>query len=274
MSVCDQHLWDLYLAGDSKSTRGLLSEKDPFPVKLLNYAGAGLFVFGCEHAGNRIPSALEKLGLSEAERTRHIAWDIGAAQLTEKLSEKLDSPAVLQRYSRLVYDCNRTASHPGAFVVEADGTHVSANADLNAADRQARERAIYRPFHQTLSQLTDQRRLAGRNTAFVAVHSFNDMVRGQSRPWHVGFLYNQQPQMSRFLIDWFRRNTDFNVGDNQPYSPLDGVDHTLRVQAEARSIPYTMVEIRNDLLRTKEAVERWVALLAQALCAYENANEL
>lgn len=80
--------------------------------------------------------------------------------------------------------------------------------------------------------------------------------------------------MSRFLIDWFRRHTDYEVGDNQPYSPLDGVDHTLRVQAEARSVPYTMVEIRNDLLRTNKNIAMWAALLAQSLRAFEKATEL
>lgn len=179
MSVFDQHPWDLRCFGDPEPMRGLLSKTDPSPVKVLNTTGQGAFVFGCEHAGNRIPRALGTLGLSRAERIRHIAWDIGAAQLTEKLCEKLDSPAVLQRYSRLVYDCNRTMRHPGAFVVEADGAHVSGNADLSTTDRQTRADAIYRPFHNTLSHIMDQRRLVGRRTAFVAVHSFNDVVRGQ-----------------------------------------------------------------------------------------------
>jgi len=274
MSVFDQHPWDFRYGRDLYQTCGLLSKTDPSPVKLLNKQGKGSFVFGCEHAGNHIPRALGTLGLSKVERTRHIAWDIGAAQLTERLSEKLDGPAVLQRYSRLVYDCNRTASHPGAFVEKADGIHVTGNTDLSASDRQNREEEIYRPFHDALSQLTDQRRLTGRPTAFVAVHSFNDVVLGQTRPWHIGFLYNQQSHMSRFMIDWFRRNTAYSVGDNEPYSPLDGVDHTLRVQAETRSIPYTMVEIRNDLLRSEKAIATWAAELAQALRAYEKSNKL
>ena len=91
MSVFDHHPWDLRQAENPSTARGLLRKTEPSPVKLLNNTGKGAFVFGCEHAGNRIPRALGTLGLSKAERTRHIAWDIGAARLTEKLSEKLKS---------------------------------------------------------------------------------------------------------------------------------------------------------------------------------------
>ncbi|OUS04005.1 hypothetical protein A9Q96_16820 [Rhodobacterales bacterium 52_120_T64] len=251
-----------------------MSADDPAPVNLLNKGGQGAFVLGCEHAGNRIPKALGTLGLSDAERTRHIAWDIGTAQLTEKLSEKLDSPAVLQRYSRLVYDCNRTLDHPGAFVIDADGSHVSGNVKLSKEEKQQRERAIYRPFHSGLSDLIDRRLRSGERFSYVAVHSFNDQVRGEQRPWHIGFIYNQQPQLSRFLIDWFRSNTDYLVGDNQPYSPIDAVDHTLRVQAEARSVPNTMIEVRNDLLQTEKQIECWATLLAQSLEDFASAHNL
>jgi len=208
------------------------------------------------------------MGLTETELTRHIAWDIGARRLTERLSDQLDSPAVLQRYSRLVYDCNRTVEHEGAFVVETDGTHVAANEKLTAIDRSAREREIYRPFHQCLTALIESRRASGQCFAFVAIHSFNETVRGHHRPWQVGFIYNQQSAMSKDLIRWFRQNTNHEVGDNEPYSPVDAVDHTIRVQAEVRDIPYTMIEVRNDLLRSDTGIAHWADLIARSLQAY------
>jgi predicted N-formylglutamate amidohydrolase len=273
MSVFDQHAWDLQTGDVPAGSGKLLGKADPPPVKLLNETGKGGFVLGCEHAGNRIPKSLGTLGLSKVERTRHIAWDIGAARLTEKLSEKLDSPAVLQSYSRLVFDCNRTMDHSGAFVVDADGSHVTGNADLTPVEKSKREAEIYRPFHSALSALIDRRRWAGDRFSYVAMHSFNDVVRGEKRPWQIGFFYNQQSTMSRFLIDWFRKNTDHCVGDNQPYSPLDGVDHTLRVQAEVRSVPYTMIEVRNDLLRSEKGIAGWAAQLTQARRAFEHYND-
>ncbi|MFU1476365.1 N-formylglutamate amidohydrolase [Roseovarius sp. C7] len=255
-------------ADTGRDPGALLGPGDPPPVEVINPEGKGGFVFGCEHAGNLIPAGLGTLGLTAEELTRHIAWDIGAARLTALLSEDLDSLGILQRYSRLVYDCNRTASHPGAFIVDADGTHVSGNAGLTADDRAARETAIYRPFQEQASELTASRQRRAERFAYVAVHSFNAQVRGQARPWHVGVLYNQHSAMSHFLIRWFRENTGWQIGDNQPYSPLDAVDHTLRMQAETRSIPCTMIEVRNDLLRSEEQISSCAALLAQGLRAY------
>src|ERR1700742_1186350 len=87
----------------------LLAPDDPLPVRVLRSDGASDFVLTGDHAGRLIPKRLGDLGLSESERGRHIAWDIGIAAVTERLSEALDAAAVLQTYSRLVIDCNR---HP------------------------------------------------------------------------------------------------------------------------------------------------------------------
>ena len=35
-----------------------------------------------DYASNRVPHALEKLGLDDARLAEHIAWDIGAAAVT------------------------------------------------------------------------------------------------------------------------------------------------------------------------------------------------
>ena len=269
MSAFDPANWGAQSVRPGSDHHAVLGPSDCPAVSVINGSGQGSFVFGCEHAGNRIPGSLGTLGLSRADLNRHIAWDIGAARLAEFLSDTLDSPAVLQAYSRLVYDCNRTASHPGAFVEEADGTFVAGNAALGAQEKAAREAAVYHPFHDGLSALLDRRRMAGERLSYVAVHSFNPEVRGQRRPWDVGFIYNQHATMSRFMIDWFRRHTGYAVGDNQPYSPLDAVDHTLRVQAEARSIPCTMIEVRNDHLRSEKGIGEWAVLIARALRAYD-----
>lgn len=243
----------------------ILGPSDPSPVVFLNDGGAGLFVLGCEHAGNAVPEMLETLGLTEAERERHIAWDIGGQALTRDISGRLDCPAIMQRYSRLVYDCNRTVDHPGAFVVEADGSQVVGNKLLSDTDKAAREREIYRPFHDQLTNLIERRRAQQTRFAYVAIHSFNEAVRGQKRPWHIGFIYNQHAAMSKHLIRWFETNTDYVVGDNAPYSPIDAVDHTVRVQAEVRGIPYSMIEVRNDLLRDEAGIGHWADLIARAL---------
>jgi len=70
-------------------------------------AGRSPFLLTCDHYGRLIPRMLGDLGLPESELVRHIAWDIGIAGVAEALSKHLDAHLIVQRYSRLVIDCNR-----------------------------------------------------------------------------------------------------------------------------------------------------------------------
>ncbi len=80
------------------------------------------------------------------ERDRHIGWDIGAEGVARVLSGILDAPLVLQRYSRLVVDCNRPFAAPDAIPEVSDGTPVPGNANLDEVERRARFDAIHAPF--------------------------------------------------------------------------------------------------------------------------------
>ena len=46
----------------------------------------------CDHASNMLPHGYGKLGLAPAEFERHIAYDIGARDLTLALAARLDCP--------------------------------------------------------------------------------------------------------------------------------------------------------------------------------------
>src|ERR1700761_6804871 len=97
---------------DERSThpsgiRRLLGDGDPSPVTVINPVGRSPFLLIGDHAGNAIPTALGLMGLSDHDRRRHIAWDIGTAQLGGELARTLDATFIHQHYSRLVIDCNR-----------------------------------------------------------------------------------------------------------------------------------------------------------------------
>ena len=102
------------------------------PVIVVNECGRSPIVLLCEHAGRRIPKVLGSLGLAPGELDRHIAWDIGAEGLARRLSDLLDAPLVLQRYSRLVYDCNRPPEAHDAMPVMSEATAIPGNRDLTA----------------------------------------------------------------------------------------------------------------------------------------------
>ena len=49
----------------------------------------------CDHASDKIPKFLGDLGLDNKIMDSHIAYDIGAANITKILSEKLNAPSIL-----------------------------------------------------------------------------------------------------------------------------------------------------------------------------------
>src|SRR5258707_13148512 len=97
----------------------LLAADEPAPVTVYNEDGRSQFLIVADHAGNSMPRALCQLGVPEAERERHIAWDIGIAGLCRVVADALDATLVQQNYSRLVIDCNRTPG-PGDADVPGD----------------------------------------------------------------------------------------------------------------------------------------------------------
>src|SRR3954453_11617384 len=150
----------------------LLAPDEPNPVRILRETGASDFVLTADHAGKAIPRRLGTLGVAAADLERHIAWDIGIAGVTERLSTALDAAAVLQTWSRLVIDCNRDPTWPSAMPVISELTEIPGNVDLTDVDRNARVAEIFRPYHDKISALIEARTVAGRRTIFVAMHSF------------------------------------------------------------------------------------------------------
>jgi predicted N-formylglutamate amidohydrolase len=73
----------------------------------INKDGASPFVLVCEHASNFIPAALNRLGLTEADLARHIAFDIGAEGTARLLSRLLDAPLLVQKISRFMIATGR-----------------------------------------------------------------------------------------------------------------------------------------------------------------------
>ncbi len=103
-------------------------------TRVLRPQGSSRYVLFCDHASNHVPEELDNLGLPESELARHIAWDIGAAGVTEALSEILDAPAILCGTSRLVIDCNRQLNRPGLIPEVSDGTTILGNLNLTESE--------------------------------------------------------------------------------------------------------------------------------------------
>src|SRR5215510_3005391 len=139
-------------------TLDLLAADEPPPFELINAAGRAPVMLCCDHASRLIPRRLSQLGLQGEDLTRHIAWDIGAADIARHMSKVLDAPAVLCGYSRLVVDCNRLVQDPTLMPGRSDGTVVPGNAALTEVERSARLAAIYVPYHRAIEDLAEDMR--------------------------------------------------------------------------------------------------------------------
>jgi len=248
---------------DFKRSRPLLAPDEPPAVETVNADGRSVYVITCEHAGNRIPRALGDMGLEERERLRHIGWDIGAAAVARRLSVMLDAPLVLQTYSRLVIDCNRTLDRPDSIPVVSETTEIAGNRDLPPDAARMRAEEIHKPYHDEIAGLLDRRRAVGKPTMLIAMHSFTPVFKAVPRPWHVGFLFNRDPRLSNALLPHAHGDGDLVVGVNEPYAISDLSDYTIPIHGERRGIPHLEFEVRQDLIEGEAGQRAWADRLGR-----------
>lgn len=231
----------------------LLTTEEKPVVEVINAHGQAPIVLVCEHASNAIPAYFDNLGLSEAERQSHIAWDPGARNLALGLSRALDAPLVCSRVSRLVFDCNRPADSPTAMPQKSEHTAIPGNLSLSAAQAEARIEQIYDPFQSVLCDVVARQRDIHDKPALVTVHSFTPVFFGVERKVQIGLLHSRDATLARAMLEASHGRTDLRIELNQPYGPEDGVSHTLDVHGVKNNLPNVMIEVRNDLLGTPDS---------------------
>jgi predicted N-formylglutamate amidohydrolase len=243
----------------------LLAPGDPPAFELCNPQARVKGLLICDHASAAIPAALRDLGLNEGQRRLHIAWDIGAADVTRRLSKLLGVAAILSGYSRLVIDCNRQLDDPTSIPQESDGVAVPGNRGLSEADRSQRAEACFWPYQQAIEGWIAARRAAGEQPVIVSLHSFTPVMDGFERPWHIGILANRDRRVAIRLIEALRQDLALIVGDNEPYDGRQGRGYGMMVHGEETGLPFALIEMRQDLIDTHHGAEAWAERLAPIL---------
>lgn len=243
----------------------LLAAGEPPPFELINAAGRAPVILCCDHASRLIPRKLSQLGLQGDDLTRHIAWDIGAADVARHMSNVLDAPAVLCGYSRLVVDCNRLVQDPTLMPGRSDGTIVPGNAALTETERNARLAAIYVPYHRALEDLAEQMRRRHGVAAMLSIHSCTDRMNGEYRPWEICICWERDNRISAPVMAALRARGSVVVGDNQPYGLVIGEDCSVPIHGMRRGWPHLLVEVRQDLIGTAETARKWADILIDAV---------
>jgi predicted N-formylglutamate amidohydrolase len=233
----------------------LLAANEPAPFEVLNPQSRKPLLLVCDHASRRFPASVGDLGVDLAVQRCHLGSDIGARDLTVCLAERQDATAVMQQYSRLVIDCNRQLLDPGAFLQFGDGTVITGNTNLDAAERQARADEIYWPYHAAIEHEIARLTAAVAKPSMLAIHSFTPVMNGVFRPWQIGILWDKDDRVALPLIRQLREH-GFTVGDNEPYSGKALQDFTIDNHAESAELPHAGIEIRQDLISDQKGVDK------------------
>ena len=228
-------------------------------AEVINPHAAGRFVLLCEHASNHIPEALDGLGLDQAAKMSHVAWDPGAAELARAMSDRLNAPLVLARISRLAYDCNRPPHAAAAMPARSELYDIPGNANLSETDREARVRNYYDPFCTVVSDTMDK---AGPNATLVTIHTFTPVYYHKPRDVEIGILHDTDRRLADLMLASADDHSDHLVRRNEPYAPEDGVTHSLKLHGIKRGLANVMLEVRNDLVATADDQAKMADMLS------------
>lgn len=239
-------------------------DADPPPFERVEAGANADVLIVCDHASAAIPARHGGLGLDAQILGAHVAWDIGAAQVTRLLAAHLGGVAILAGISRLVIDCNRQPGDASSIPACTCGVAVPGNAGLDDSEAEARAEAWFWPYHREIGTQLGRMLRHGRVPAMISVHSFTPSLGAIPRPWHVGVLWNRDGRMALPVLDALRGMPQLCVGDNQPYSARE-INYTLDTHAGAAGLPHVSFEIRQDLLADDASCRHWADLLARVL---------
>ena len=224
------------------------TEADGKAVAVENPGAKGAVLLICEHASRRVPERYGNLGLPDDVLASHIAWDPGALAVAQRMSKSLDATLIHQRFSRLIYDCNRPPEAPDAMRDVSEIFRIPGNENLSDAEKALRTAALYAPFHDSIRNEIVTRANRGLATVLVTIHSFTPVYFGKQRQVEIGILHDSDSRLADRMLAAAADTKIYRVERNEPYGPADGVTHTLEVHALPGGLLNVMIEIRNDLI--------------------------
>jgi predicted N-formylglutamate amidohydrolase len=255
--------------GDPIKHQSILQPDEPGSVRQMQGADPNWFIV-CDHASNRVPRALDSLGLRAEELALHIAWDIGAALVAERLASRLRAPLVETGYSRLIIDCNRYPHASDSIPPVSDHRWIEANKEIDREARRQRQIEFFQPYHRTIHSALLEADREGHNPAFLSIHSCAPSMDGRHRPWHIGVGWSRDQRMSAPVLKQLAGLNHVIVGNNEPYKLEVGEDFTTPEHAMRRGLAHLQIEFRQDLVSTQDQATKWADLLYDAMMAVES----
>lgn len=218
----------------------------------------------CDHACNSVPPGYGNLGVAPEQFQRHIGFDIGARAVTLELARRLNAPACLTTYSRLLIDPNRGEDDPTLIMRLSDGSVVPGNAAVDAEERAYRIDQFHKPYHDLIDRTLDAMTEASAPPVIVSIHSFTPVWRGVPRPWHATVLWDSDPRAVEPMLKGLRDQDNLVIGDNEPY---DGAlkNDTMYRHGTCRGLAHVLLELRQDLIAGDDGQMEWAGRLEAIL---------
>jgi predicted N-formylglutamate amidohydrolase len=248
----------------------LLAPEEPPPFVIDNPNGRSRFFLTCDHASNRMPRALGDLGLHPEQMELHVAYDVGAQVMAQRMSERLDATLIRTCYSRLALDPNRPPGSPGSIPVQSELTRVPGNEGIDEAERRRREDTLFHPYHEALGRLLDDRLARGIVPIYIAVHSFTPVYFGEARHVEVCVSWRTDDRLGRLMHGALDGLGRWKVVAHDPFIITLQGDWGVPYQGEGRGLPSVLLEVRQDFIGSDEDARAWGDRLADAMAPLED----
>ena len=175
-------------------------------------------LISCEHGGAKIPRPFSgRFHCPQSIVKSHRGFDYGALDIARAISSDLGAPLLKNEVTRLLIDLNRSPENP-------DRTSRWSSRFTDSLDSQ-----IYRPYWDSAFKFT-----AHAPVIHLSVHSFTPVLKGKSRPWNAGILFDpdrpREAALARHLRSRLKQNAPLRkIGFNVPYAGIeDGLTQSLR----------------------------------------------
>ncbi len=224
-----------------------------------------VFSFSATMPRTPCPRPMACLGLRQEDLHRHIAYDMGAAGVAERLAKMLGAPAVLSRFSRLLIDPNRGLDDPTLIMQISDGLIVPGNVGLDESEVASR-------IDASLRALSSRHRERGRSGArgrqaagYRLGAQLHPGLEGRAEAVVSGRAYGTRTRGSRSRCS--RPCGRFPASRSATISRIQGSSRATRSirHGTTRGLAHALIEVRQDLILSEEGQAEWAGRLAEAL---------
>lgn len=223
-----------------------------------------VLVLSCEHATNVVPSEYAYLFAENQEvLNTHRALDLGAAYISDQLSQVFGCEFAKAQVSRLLIDCNRSLRHPTCF--------SEFSKSLSKLEKQKLIEQFYNPFRLQTETYIDTHVGKGHQVLHLSIHSFAPELKGIKRNAAIALLYDPARHAEKEVARVWRglllnESPSYNIRMNYPYAgKSDGFTSALRKRLPEKEYLGIEVEVNQALVHNQQSMNELIHALVHSL---------